>query len=100
MNVRVLIIGMYETVGGIETFLLNYLKHMDTSKIDLYYLCMYDSFYFSKEIEKYGGKIINIVHVKKNPIEYFMELKKIIRSIFKSIYCKDLFKKTWHRKNG
>ena len=79
MNVRVLIIGMYETVGGIETFLLNYLKHMDTSKIDLYYLCMYDSFYFSKEIEKYGGKIINIVHVKKNPIEYFMELKKIIR---------------------
>lgn len=38
MKTKVLIIGMYETVGGIETFLLNYLKHMDTSKIDLYYL--------------------------------------------------------------
>lgn len=43
MNVRVLIIGMYETVGGIETFLLNYLKHMDTSKIDLYYAWFYDN---------------------------------------------------------
>ena len=30
MKTKVLIIGMYETVGGIETFLLNYLKHMDT----------------------------------------------------------------------
>lgn len=70
---------MYETVGGIETFLLNYLKHMDLSKIDLYYLCMYDRFYFSDEIEKYGGKIVNITHVKKNPLKYFDELKTIIR---------------------
>lgn len=79
MNIKVLIIGMYETVGGIETFLLNYLKHMDTSKIDLYYLCMYDRFYFSDEIEKYGGKIVHITHVKRNPLKYFAELKTIIR---------------------
>lgn len=79
MKTKVLIIGMYETVGGIETFLLNYLKHMDTSKIDLYYLCMYDKFYFSEEIEKNGGKIVNITHIKRNPLKYLKELKMIIR---------------------
>ena len=79
MKTNVLIIGMYETVGGIETFLLNYLKHIDSEEINLYFLCMYDKFYFSEDILKHGGKIIKITNVKKNPLRYFKELKRIIQ---------------------
>lgn len=77
---RILQIGMHEKLGGVETFLMNYYMHIDKTKVQFDFINMYEEdLCFSKEIKEMGGKIYKVRNVKKHPLQYFNQIKKIIK---------------------
>ena len=75
---RILQIGMHNKIGGVETFLMNYYRNIDKNKIQFDFINMFDKLCFEEEINSLGGKIFKVTNVKKNPIKYYNEIKKII----------------------
>ena len=75
---RILQIGMHDNLGGVETFLMNYYQNIDRKIIQFDFISMYDHISYEDEIKNMGGKIYNIPSVKKNPIQYYKQLKRII----------------------
>ncbi len=75
---RILIIGMHNKIGGVETFLMNYYRNIDKDKIQFDFINMYDKICFEDEILKLGAKVYKIPNVKKNPVGYYKTLKNII----------------------
>lgn len=78
-KIRILQIGMHDQLGGVENFLMNYYRNIDREKIQFDFINMFNNLCFEEEIEELGGKIYKISNVKKNPIKYFKELKKVIK---------------------
>ncbi len=76
---RVLIIGVHDKIGGVETFILNYYRNLNKDKIQFDFINMYDNICFEDEIVKLGGKVHKITNVKKNPIRYYVQLKRILK---------------------
>lgn len=77
---RILIIGMHDKIGGVETFLMNYFRNINRKKICFDFINMYDRLCFQDDILALGGKIYNIANVKKNPIQYFKQLTQVIKT--------------------
>lgn len=75
---RILIVGMHDKIGGVETFLMNYYRNINREEIQFDFINMYDKLCFEEEIIQLGGKIYNVPNVKKHPIKYYNEIKKII----------------------
>ena len=76
-QIRILQIGMHDQVGGVENFLLNYYKHIDRNRIQFDFINQYDKLCFEEKIQKMNGRIYKVTNVKKNPIKYYFELKRI-----------------------
>jgi len=77
--IRVLQIGMYNNLGGIETFLMNYYRNINKNDIQFDFINMYDNICFQEEIIELGAHVYNIANVKKNPVEYCVELYKLVK---------------------
>lgn len=76
---RVLIIGMHDTIGGVETFLMNYYRNIDKEKIQFDFINMFDKLCFEDEILTLGGKIYKVPSVKTKPLKYYKEIRRIIK---------------------
>lgn len=76
---RVLVVGMYDKIGGVETFLMNYYRNIDKNVIQMDFVSKFDKICFEDEIRKNGGKIYKIDSEKKHPIKHFKEMKRIIK---------------------
>lgn len=86
---RILQIGMTDNLGGIETFLINYYRNIDKTKIQFDFVNIYDKkLYFQDEIENMGGKVYKLTSYYKNPIKYIKELKKLInQNKYEIVHC-------------
>ena len=78
-EIRVLQIGVHDKIGGIETFIMNYYRNMNRSIIQFDFVSMFNKLYFEDEMINLGAKIYKIANVKKNPIKYYFQIKKIIK---------------------
>jgi glycosyltransferase involved in cell wall biosynthesis len=78
--VKVLMIGMYNTLGGVERIVYDYVNNMEKDNIIFSFINMYDKIYFQEKLEKIGCKIITIPNVKKNIFKYTIFLLKIFRN--------------------
>jgi glycosyltransferase involved in cell wall biosynthesis len=78
--IRVLQIGMHETIGGVETYLMNYYRNINKSKVQFDFVCPYKKLCFEDEIRKTGGKVYKVSNFKKKPIRFYKEIKEIIKS--------------------
>lgn len=76
---RILQIGMYDSLGGIETYLINYYNHMDRDKVQFDFINMHDKIYFQDELINLGAKIYRVENVKRNPVKFYNDLVKIIK---------------------
>lgn len=87
--IRVLQIGMTDTLGGIETFLINYYRNIDKSKIQFDFINIYsNNLCFQDEIEQSGGKVYKVANYYKHPFKYITEVKKIIKeNDYQVIHC-------------
>ena len=75
---RILMVGMHDKIGGVETFLMNYYRNIDRNKIQFDFVNMYNAMCFEDEIKQMGGNVYKVTNVKKNPIKYYKQLKRVI----------------------
>ena len=75
---RILMVGMHDKIGGVETFLMNYYRNIDKNKIQFDFVNMYNAMCFEDEIKQMGGNVYKVTNVKKNPIKYYKQLKRVI----------------------
>lgn len=80
--VRVLYInGNIMKRGGIETFMMNYFRHIDRSKVHIDFLVHgYEKGVYDDEIITAGSKIFHVPTKSKHPITYQKELQNLFKS--------------------
>lgn len=57
---KIIVFGMTENPGGIESFLMNYYRKLPTERIQFDFLCNTNEVAYEREIQKLGGKIYRI----------------------------------------
>ena len=63
---KVLVFGMTDNPGGIESVIMNYYRQIDRLKIQFDFLSNSSSIAYEEEIKRLGGKIYFITPRKKN----------------------------------
>ena len=63
--VKVLMIGMHDLIGGIETYIMNYYRNIDRTKVQIDFINMYSKLCFQDEIVALAGGSY-VTNVKKN----------------------------------
>lgn len=75
---KILVFGMTENPGGVESFLINYYRHIDRNKIRFDFLCnSYNKIAYEDELRKLGGNIFHISARSKHFFQYRKELRKL-----------------------
>lgn len=77
---RVLVFGMTENPGGVESFLINYYRHIDRSKIEFDFLCnSYEPVAYEKELMELGGRCFHIIARSVDFRKYKSELEQLFK---------------------
>ena len=77
--VKVLVFGMTENPGGVESVIMNYYRAIDKTKVQFEFLCNTDEVAYEEEIKKLGGNIFKIPSRSEKPILYHRNIKKFFR---------------------
>ncbi len=78
--IRILVFGMTENPGGVESFLINYYRNMNRQKIQFDFLCnSHELVAYEDELIKLGGRTFHITARSKNRFLYKKELEEIFR---------------------
>ncbi|WP_338627174.1 glycosyltransferase family 1 protein [Clostridium baratii] len=77
---KILVYGLTQTRGGVESFLLNYYKNFNTNNIQMDFISNTPDTVYKEEVAALGGKIFNVCSKKKNPLRF----KKDMENIFKN----------------
>lgn len=75
---KVLIIGLYNKLGGIEKCIYDYVSHMDLTGVSVGFLGAPEHIWFEDEFKKLGC-VIHPVCGRRNVLRYYKELCRIIR---------------------
>lgn len=73
---KILVFGMTDIPGGVESVIMNYYRNIDKNKIQFDFLCNNETVAYSDEIETLGGTIYQITARSKNYKLYQKELKE------------------------
>lgn len=76
---KVLVFGMTENPGGVESVIMNYYRNIDRNKIQFDFLCNTEIVAYSDEIELLGGKIYKITSRRKNRFKFYKELNSFFK---------------------
>ncbi len=75
---RVLVFGMTENPGGVESFILGYYRNIDRSRIQFDFLCnSYEPVAYEDELISLGGRTFHITARSKDRALYNKELKEV-----------------------
>ena len=75
---RILVFGMTENPGGVESFLMNYYRHIDRSELQFDFLCnTYNPVAFEDELLSLGGRVYHICPRRKNRYRFRKELNQV-----------------------
>ena len=76
--IRILVFGMTENPGGVESFLLNYFRNIDRNVIQFDFLCnSHNLVAYEDELLALGARTFHITARSKNRKEYKKELKAV-----------------------
>ncbi len=80
--IRVLyIVGGRLNYGGIETFIMNYYRNIDKTKVQIDFIVNgYEKGVYDDEIKSMGGKIYNVPQRGKHFFKHKKEIKKILKT--------------------
>lgn len=76
---KVLVFGITDNPGGVESVVMNYYRNFDHTRIQLDFLCNTKEVAYEDEILRLGGKIFRVTARSKNPRKYNFELKSFFR---------------------
>lgn len=74
LPLRVLVVGMTNRIGGLETFIMNYCEQLAGANVYFDFLCRFPACSFSSRIIEMGGKIYHITRRSKNPLKFYREI--------------------------
>ena len=78
--IKVLVFGMTETPGGVESVIMNYYRHIDRTRIQFDFLCnSYEKVAYEAELLALGGHTFHFPARSKNYPRYRLELKCFFR---------------------
>ncbi len=78
--IRVLVFGITENPGGVESFLIGYYRRIDRSKIQFDFLCnTYETVAYEEELKALGGRIFKISPRSSNPLKFKKELNAVFK---------------------
>lgn len=73
---RILVFGMTENPGGIETLLLNVLRSIQGSEIDLDFLTNAEQVAFEDELKSYGSRVFSVTPRRKSRRKFYVDLNR------------------------
>lgn len=73
---KIMVLGMSPNIGGVETYIMNWLRIIDQTKYEFYFP-YYKKIAYKEELLKLGGKLIKLEISRHSPIKYFKQLKLI-----------------------
>lgn len=74
---NILVFGMTENPGGVESFLMNYYRRLDKEKYHFDFLCnSYEKIAYEDELLEGGSKTIHFTSRSRNPVRYYKELNR------------------------
>lgn len=78
---RILIWGMSENIGGIETFIMNVYRNLDRKKVQFDFLCAHNcaKLAFEDEIISMGGRVFRIMYSER---ESFIKARTCLKKFF------------------
>lgn len=76
---NILIFGMNDNPGGVESFLMNYARNFDKTKVHMDFLCNTKVVAYENELTDMGCKVIKVTARRDNPVRY----KKDMKAFFK-----------------
>ncbi len=77
---KILIFGMTENPGGVESFLMNYYRHLDKTKFQFDFLCnSYEKVAYEDEILELGGKTFHFPARSQNIMAYREKLEEFFK---------------------
>jgi len=77
--IRILVFGMTSGMGGVESYLMNLYRNIDRRMIQFDFVVDGNSCYYSKEIEKLGGKIFYVTPKKENVFKNIKDLACVFK---------------------
>lgn len=79
LPLRVLIVGMTNRVGGLESFIMSYCEQLVGANIHFDFLCRFPKCAFVERIAEMGGNIYRVTRRSQNPLAFYRQ----IRAFFK-----------------
>ncbi len=77
---KILVFGMTENPGGVESFLMNYYRKIDKTKFQFDFLCnSYEKIAYEDEIIESGGHTFHFIARSKNYTRYKRELENFFK---------------------
>lgn len=76
---KVLVFGMTDQIGGIESFIMSYIRNISKENIDFHFLVYNNLPAFADELKKLGCKIIVITGRGHNPLKCSAEIKRVLK---------------------
>ena len=77
---KILVIGMSDNIGGVETYFHNYYRHMDLKKYHFDFVTVCNSIAFDDEYRKNGSKIFKLPNFTRHPVAYYNKMRKIMHN--------------------
>ncbi|MHB9293770.1 putative glycosyltransferase EpsF [Hollandina sp. SP2] len=77
-KINILIQGMGNSFGGVENFIINYWRHIDSNKIHFDFICYDKEPVYYQEIIEHGSHVYIIPGRRKNYFSYYKQIKKIL----------------------
>lgn len=75
---RIMVLGMSPNVGGVETYIMNWLRTIDRRQYEFYFP-YYNKIAYEKELIELDGKLINLKVSRHTPLRYYLYLKKLFK---------------------
>lgn len=77
---RVLVFGMTENPGGIESVIMNYYRNINRNLMQFDFLCNCETIAYKEEIRSLGGKIFSVTPRKKDPLKFRRQMNAFMKN--------------------
>lgn len=86
---RILVYGMTNNRGGIESYLMNYFRGLRKNNIVFDFVTEYDTVAYNDEVEQLGGKIYHIPSRRESIIRHMNAIRDILKinKEYHTFYC-------------
>lgn len=77
---KILVVGMTNTAGGVESFLFNYYKSIDKNLIQFDFLClMEEPVVYERELRFWGAHLFYTSSKRKKPVRQYLQLSRFFK---------------------